>query len=75
METQALHHILLFSNDWCVWAWSQYSVAILAVPSLVAFALKLVAIFHPDVPSDKINDLIKTYWPGGPPCPPGGISP
>lgn len=55
------------SNDWCIWAWNTYSMAILAVPSIVTFIMKLVAIIHPDVPSDKVIDLVKQYWPGGPP--------
>jgi len=61
-----MQHVLMFSNDWCIWFWNTYSMAILAVPSGVAFLLKLIAIYHPDVQSDKVIDLVKQYWPGKP---------
>jgi len=53
------------SNDWMSWVFSTYSLAIMAVPSVVAFILKLIALFNPAVQSDKIIDLIKEYWPKG----------
>ena len=59
----------VLSNEWVIWLWNTYSMAILAVPSVVTFGAKLLAIFHPDIPSDKITDLVKQYWPGSPPKP------
>jgi hypothetical protein len=40
-------------------------MSILGFPILVSALLQLIAIFHPNVPSDKIVDLIKHYWPTG----------
>ena len=53
------------SNNWMSWFFSTYSIVIMAAPSVIAFTLKLVAMFNPSVPSDKIIDLIKEYWPKG----------
>ena len=53
------------SNDWCVWIWNNYSIVITAIPTVIGFGLKLVAIFNPNTPSDKIIDLVKQYWPAG----------
>ena len=53
------------SNDWITWIWTTFSMVIVAVPSLVIFTLKLVAIFHPNIPTDKVIDLFKEYWPKG----------
>jgi len=55
------------SNDWVTWFWNTYSMAIVAVPSVIGFALKLVAIFNPNVKSDQVSDLINQYWPKGKP--------
>jgi len=51
------------SNDWMVWLWNTYSMVILCVPSAVAFILKMVALWNPNIPSDKVIDLLKEYWP------------
>jgi hypothetical protein len=40
---------------------SSYSVFLtIVLPSLVAFVLKIAAMIHPGVPSDKIIDLIRS---------------
>ena len=64
------------SNDWWSWFLSNYSMTLAAIPTVIAFSLKLVAIFHPKVPSDKILDLIQSYWPvpKGPLTPTGEIA-
>ncbi|KKW12657.1 MAG: hypothetical protein UY48_C0010G0009 [Candidatus Gottesmanbacteria bacterium GW2011_GWB1_49_7] len=52
----------LLTNDWFNWIFSTYSVCLGLIPVAVSFILKLIAIFHPGVPSDKIIDLIqKTF--------------
>lgn len=55
--------MMIFSNDWINWLWNNFSMVIVAFPSIIAFGLKLIAIFHPKIPSDKIIDLFKQYWP------------
>jgi len=51
------------TNNWMSWFFSTYSIAIMGAPSVMAFILKLLAMFNPRIPSDKIIDLIKEYWP------------
>lgn len=53
---------MLFDNDWFNWFLSNFSIAIASVPIVAGFLLKLLAIFHPAVPSDKIIDLVNQYW-------------
>ena len=53
----------IFSNNWWYWVWNTYSMSILGFPMLTGFVLKFIAIFHPNVPSDAIIDLMKTAWP------------
>ena len=53
------------SNDWMVWFWQTYSIVITVVPSAVAFLLKLIALWNPNIQSDKVIDLMKEYWPKG----------
>jgi len=56
---------MIFSNEWMKWVWDNYSIAIIVFPSVVAFGLKLMAVFNPRIPSDRIIDLFKQYWPKG----------
>jgi len=55
--------MLFLSNDWMVWFWREYSVAIIAFPTIISFLFKLVAIYHPKVQSNKVVELIEQYWP------------
>lgn len=50
----------LFTNNWFNWILSTYSIGLGLLPVVVTFVLKLIAIFHPGVPSDKIVDLIQS---------------
>jgi hypothetical protein len=56
---------LIFSNAWWQWVWDTYNYSILGFPIVISFILKLMAIFIPTIPSGKIIDLIKEYWPKG----------
>jgi hypothetical protein len=49
----------VLSNNWFNWLVSNYSILIGLIPVSVIFILKLIAIFHPGIPSDKIVDLIQ----------------
>lgn len=49
------------SNDWLNWAWNNYSILIIGIPSIVTFILKAVAIWNPNIPSDKIRDLFANW--------------
>lgn len=53
---------MLFDNNWFNWFLSNFSIAIASVPIISGFLLKLLAIFNPNVPSDKIIDLVNHYW-------------
>jgi hypothetical protein len=52
-----------FTNDGIANFFSTYSILLGLLPMVVTFVLKLVAIFSPKVPSDKIIELIQGYWP------------
>lgn len=51
------------TNDWFDWFWTTYSMLIASIPVIIAFLLKLIAIFHPDIKSDKIIELLQSFWP------------
>jgi len=53
----------IFSNDWWTAVWNTYNMSILGFPLLIAFIVKLLAIFNPNIPSDQIIDVFKQYWP------------
>jgi hypothetical protein len=55
--------MIILSNDWLIWVWKTFSMAIIAIPSVIIFITKLVAIFNPNVPSNKICDLFQKSWP------------
>lgn len=46
------------SNDWLNMVMSKYSIAIAAIPTVIGIALKAVAMLNPNVPTDKIRDLL-----------------
>lgn len=46
------------SNDWINMVLSRYSMAIAAVPTLIGVGLKVAAMLNPNVPTDKIRDLL-----------------
>jgi len=48
----------ILSNDWINMVASKYSMAIAAVPAIVTAILKVVAMLNPNVPTDKIRDLL-----------------
>ncbi len=53
----------LFTNEWIAWVFNTYSIAIIAFPSIIIFLLKVIAIYNPNIKSDKIIELIKEFWP------------
>lgn len=53
---------MFLDNDWFNWFLSSYSICLTFIPVILTFFVKLVAIFHPRVPSDRIVDLIHEYW-------------
>lgn len=57
----------VLNNAWWVWFWNNYSMSILGIPTAITFILKGVAIFHPGIPTDKVRDLFKEFWPTGKP--------
>lgn len=63
LRDDKLMEISFLNNAWWSWFWSEYSMTVIAVPTVVAFVLKLIAIYHPGIKSDQIIDVFKTYWP------------
>jgi hypothetical protein len=53
----------IFSNQWFNWFMSNYSIAIAALPGVVYFILRLVAIVNPNVPTNKVKELFQDSWP------------
>lgn len=53
--------MMIFDNNWFRYVAENYSIAIALVPTVVAFLVKLAAVYHPNVPSDKILDLIREF--------------
>jgi len=48
----------VLSNDWVNMALSKYSIVIAAMPTIITGILKIIAILNPNVPTDKIRDLL-----------------
>ena len=48
----------IFSNDWFIMMRDKYSIVITAIPTLTLAVLKIIAMLHPGVPTDKIRDLL-----------------
>ena len=46
------------SNNWINAVLSNYSIAIAAIPAIIGTVLKVIAILNPNVPTDKIRDLL-----------------
>jgi len=46
-------------DKWWLWLWHHFSFIMVMIPSAVGIVLKIVAVKHPDVPTDKIIDLFK----------------
>lgn len=53
--------MLFLSNDWLIEFYKTYSLAIIAIPSVVLFILKMIAIIKPTVKTNKIIDLIQEW--------------
>lgn len=49
----------ILSDEWVKWVASNYSLLIVGIPVFLTALVKLLAIIHPNVPSDKILDWIK----------------
>lgn len=52
----------MFTDAWTLWLWHNYSILLAATPALVAASLKIVAVVHPGVPSDKIMCLVRLLF-------------
>lgn len=53
----------IISNEGLVWLYNNYSMVIMALPVMIIFILKLMAIINPNIHTDKVIDLVKEYWP------------
>lgn len=53
--------MLFLSNDWVLWFWREYSMVIVAIPSVITGALKIIAVLTPSVKTDKIRELIENW--------------
>jgi len=55
----------IFTNDWFAWVMSTYSQFWIFAPGIIVFILKLIAVLKPNVPSNKIVDLIQGFFKKG----------
>jgi hypothetical protein len=53
-----------FTNQWWALIASNYTVTIGIIGAIVCFSVNFLAIIDPKIPSNKIIDLFKSYWPG-----------
>lgn len=53
----------IISNEGLVWVYNNYSMLITAIPVIIVFILKVIAVVNPRIPTNKIIDLIGEYWP------------
>lgn len=51
--------MLFLSNDWIMWVAEEYSIVISAVPVILGFLVKILAIMHPDVERDDILGFLR----------------
>ncbi|PKN20871.1 MAG: hypothetical protein CVU71_03580 [Deltaproteobacteria bacterium HGW-Deltaproteobacteria-6] len=49
----------IFDDKWWMWVWHNFSFVMLLIPSIAATILKLIAIRHPEVPTDTIMELFR----------------
>jgi len=54
--------ISFLNNNWWAWFWTNYSMTVIAIPTVVAFVLKLIAIYNPNIKSNEINEVFEKYW-------------
>lgn len=56
---------MLLDNNWFGWLVANYSTLLfIVIPSAIVFILKLWAIRNPNVPTNKIIDLLKQLLAG-----------
>lgn len=56
--------MILFSDAWWGWFLHTYAISISLLSSLIIAILKIYAIAHPDVTTNKITDLLVTFFGG-----------
>jgi uncharacterized protein (UPF0216 family) len=54
----------MFTNSWWAEIASNYTVMIGIISGVICFIVKFLAIIDPKIPSERIIDLFKSYWPG-----------
>jgi hypothetical protein len=59
----------IFTNAWCDWFMTNYSTILTAIPLAIAAVLKLIAIFHPEITSNSLVDLVQSWFKKAPSAP------
>ncbi len=54
--------ISFLNNNWWAWFWTNYSMTVIAIPTVVAFILKLIAIYNPNIKTNEIAEVFEKYW-------------
>jgi len=54
--------ISFLNNAWWAWFWTNYSMTVIAIPTVVAFILKLIAIYNPNIKTNEIAEVFEKYW-------------
>lgn len=52
----------VLTDQWWMWVITNYGVTIAAVPTALTVILKLVAIWNPNAPTDKVREIIGLLW-------------
>jgi hypothetical protein len=50
------------SDEWWKWVITNYGYTIAAIPIVITVILKLVAIWNPNAPTDKVREVLGLLW-------------
>lgn len=54
--------MLILSDEWWKWVISNYGYTIAAIPIVITVILKLIAIWNPNAPTDKVREVLGLLW-------------
>lgn len=55
--------ISFLNEAWWTWFLGNYKTTAAVAFGVLVFLLKLVAVVHPGVPTDRVVDLLRDSWP------------
>ena len=57
-----MEYAYIFDNSWFLAVWTNFSILLLMVPSVIGAVLKLIAVIHPSVPTNAIMELVTVLF-------------